>query len=133
MLAIGWPPTARPSRPVPRPPSCWTSRRRVAFCCLGYALASPSATSTPSSLSSVIVLPLYFISGIFVPISELPSWLLHQHVFPVHPLAAALLAAYNPYTTASGLRWGDLAILATWGVAGLVVAIRRFSWLPRGG
>ncbi len=32
-----------------------------------------------------------------------------------------------------GLRWGDLAVLATWGVAGFIVAMRRFSWLPRGG
>ena len=55
------------------------------------------------------------------------------YVFPVHPLAAALLAAYNPHTTGSGLNWGYLAILAAWGAAGLIIAIRRFSWLPRGG
>ena len=45
----------------------------------------------------------------------------------------ALLEAYNPYTTGSGLNWGYLAILAAWGVAGLIMAVRRFSWLPRGG
>jgi ABC-2 type transport system permease protein len=54
-------------------------------------------------------------------------------VFPVHPLAASLLEAYNPRTAGSGLTWGYLAILAAWGVAGLVIAVRRFSWLPRGG
>jgi hypothetical protein len=51
--------------------------------------------------------------------------------FPVHALADALLAAYNPHTTGSGLRWGDLAVLAAWGAAGLIIAVRRFSWLPR--
>jgi ABC-2 type transport system ATP-binding protein len=54
-------------------------------------------------------------------------------VFPVERLAAALLAAYNPYTTGSGMRWGDLAVVAAWGAAGLIIAIRRFRWLPRGG
>ena len=53
-------------------------------------------------------------------------------IFPVHALADALLAAYNPHTT-GGLRWGDLAILAAWGLAGLIIAVRRFSWLPRAG
>ena len=80
------------------------------------------------------VLPLAFISGIFIPTSALPAWLAYiSYVFPVHPLAAALLEAYNPYTAGSGLNWGYLAILAAWGAAGLIIAVRRFSWLPRGG
>jgi ABC-2 type transport system permease protein len=80
------------------------------------------------------VLPLSFISGIFIATSELPGWLAGiGQVFPVEHLAAALLAAYNPYTTGSGMRWGDLAVVAAWGAAGLIIAVRRFSWLPRGG
>lgn len=44
---------------------------------------------------------------------KLPAWLADSgKVFPVEPLVAALLAAYNPHTTGSGLRWGDLAVLA---------------------
>jgi hypothetical protein len=31
------------------------------------------------------------------------------------------------------LRRGDLAILTAWGAAGLIIAVRRFKWLPRGG
>jgi len=81
-----------------------------------------------------LVLPLCFISGVFVATSVLPHWLADiGKVFPVEPLAAALLAAYNPHTTGSGLRWGDLAVLAAWGVAGLIIAVRRFHWLPSGG
>ena len=106
----------------------------VVFCCLGFAAASLIRNvDAVQPVIWVTVLPLAFISGIFIPMSELPSWLAYiSYVFPVHPLAAALLAAYNPYTTGSGLNWGYLAILAAWGVAGLVIAIRRFSWLPRG-
>ena len=81
-----------------------------------------------------IVLPLCFLSGVFIPITELPHWLIDAaKIFPVHALADALLAAYNPHTTGSGLRWGDLAVLAAWGTAGLIIAVRRFRWLPRAG
>jgi ABC-2 type transport system permease protein len=107
----------------------------IVFCCLGFALACLIRTvdaAQPVVLATV--LPLCFISGVFIPISELPAWLARiGYVFPVHPLAAALLAAYNPHTTGSGLNWGYLAILTAWGAAGLIIAVRRFSWLPRDG
>jgi len=105
------------------------------FCCLGFAAAT--LIRNVDAVQPVIwatVLPLCFISGIFIPISVLPAWLARiGYVFPIHPLVAALLQAYNPHTTGSGLNWGYLAILAAWGVAGLIIAVRRFSWLPRGG
>lgn len=53
-------------------------------------------------------------------------------VFPIYPFAAALVAAYNPHTRGSALSWSDLGLLAPSGVVGLIVAIRRFSWLPTG-
>jgi ABC-2 type transport system permease protein len=107
----------------------------VVFCCLGFAAAS--LIGSVDAVQPVVwatILPLSFISGIFIPVSQLPAWLAYiGYVFPVHPLAAALLQAYNPYTAGSGLNWGYLAILAAWGAAGLIIAVRRFSWLPRGG
>jgi len=106
----------------------------VVFCCLGFAVAPLIGNvdaAVPVTLA--IVLPLSFISGIFIPAGELPGWLVNiGAVFPVRPLATALLAAYNPHTTGPGLRWGDLAILAAWGAAGLTFATLRFSWVPRG-
>jgi len=107
----------------------------VVFCCLGFAASSLiSNVDAAQPFVLATVLPLSFISGIFIASSELPGWLAGiGYVFPVHPLAAALLASYNPHTTGTGLNWGYLAILAAWGAAGLVIAVRRFSWLPRGG
>jgi ABC-2 type transport system permease protein len=107
----------------------------VVFCCLGFAAASMiknSGAAQPVVLA--VILPLCFISGVFIPILELPHWLIDvAKVFPVHALADALLGAYNPHTKGSGLSWSDIGVLAIWGAAALVVAIRRFSWLPRGG
>ena len=107
----------------------------VVFSCLGFAVASLiSNIDAAQPVTLAIVLPLCFLSGVFIPILELPHWLIDVgKIFPVHALADALLAAYNPHTTGSGLRWEDLAVLAAWGTAGLIVAIRRFSWLPRAG
>ncbi len=105
----------------------------LVFGCLGFAVTSlvkNSDAAQPAVLATV--LPLCFISGVFIPILELPRWLIDiGKVFPVHALADALLAAYNPHTVGSGLNWGDLAVLAAWGIAALVVTTRRFSWLPQ--
>jgi ABC-2 type transport system permease protein len=106
----------------------------VVFCGLGFAVASLiGSVDAAQPVVLATLLPLSFISGVFIAASELPAWLADiGKVFPVQPLAAALLAAYNPHTTGSGLRWGDLAVLAAWGAAGLIFASLRFRWLPRG-
>jgi ABC-2 type transport system permease protein len=107
----------------------------VSFCCLGYALASFIHNQDAAQpITQALVLPLYFISGVFVAISVLPHWLVDvASVFPVRHLAAALLVAYNPHTRGSGFAGVDLLIVAAWGVGGLIIALRRFSWLPIGG
>jgi ABC-2 type transport system permease protein len=106
----------------------------LAFCCLGFAVASlVHDQDAAQPVTQGVMLPLYFISGVFVAISALPSWLVSvADVFPVRHLAAALLTAYNPHTHGAGFAWTDLAIVAAWGVAGLIVALRRFSWAPLG-
>ncbi len=106
----------------------------LSFCCLGYALASIIRDQDSAQpVTQAVMLPLYFISGVFVAASNLPRWLVDvASVFPVRHLAAALLAAYNPHTSGSGIAGIDLLIVAAWGVGGLVVALRRFSWLPLG-
>jgi ABC-2 type transport system permease protein len=106
----------------------------VSFCCLGFALSSVIHDEDAAQpITQAVMLPLYFISGVFVPISTLPKWLVDvASVFPVRHLAAALLTAYNPHTTGSGFAGVDLLIVAAWGAAGLFLAVRRFSWLPVG-
>lgn len=104
----------------------------LAFCCLGFALASVvHSRDAATPVIMFITLPLYFISGVFIASAALPHWLLHvAAVFPVRHLATALLAVYDPRVGGSGFRWGDLAVIAGWGVFGLIVAVRRFSWFP---
>ncbi len=61
----------------------------VSFSSLGVLLAAPPASS-PSNimlLSNLVRLPLLFISGIFLPISEMPAWA--RWIAPVSPLSYA--------------------------------------------
>jgi ABC-2 type transport system permease protein len=104
----------------------------LAFTCLGYALASVIHDEDAAQpVTQAVMLPLYFISGVFVAASVLPVWLVNiAALFPVRHLAAALLVAYNPHTRGAGLAGTDLLIIAAWGLAGLLIAVRRFSWLP---
>ena len=104
----------------------------VSFCCLGFGVASIIRDQDAAQpVTQGIMLPLYFISGVFVAESVLPHWLADvAEVFPVRHLAAALLTAYNPHTRGSGVAGTDLLVLAAWGVAGLVIALRRFTWQP---
>jgi ABC-2 type transport system permease protein len=83
-------------------------------------------------MTNAVVLPLYFISGVFVPVSQLPAGLRQiADVLPAKPFVDALTVAFDPRTTGAGIAGGDLAILAAWGVVGLLLAVRFFAWTPR--
>ena len=61
-------------------------------------------------MSNAIVLPLYFISGIFIPADQTPAWMdTLAGVFPVKPLFEALLRTLDPNTVGAGFAWGQLA------------------------
>ena len=103
------------------------------FCCLGFALtaAIPSEDAAPA-ISNATVLPLYFISGIFIPDSEIPEGVLRvADVFPIRHFFEAFFTAWDPNTTGSGVELGDLAVVLAWGLAGLLVALIAFRWEPR--
>jgi len=104
------------------------------FCCLGYALTSFIRTEDAAlPAAQALLLPLYFISGVFVAVTVLPHWLADAgEIFPVRHLADALLVAYNPHTAGLGFAGRDLLIVAAWGAAGLLIAVRKFTWLPHG-
>ncbi|MGD0834799.1 MAG: ABC transporter permease [Candidatus Dormibacteria bacterium] len=102
------------------------------FCVLGYALGSVIGNADAAQpMVQAITLPLYFISGVFVPDISLPRWLQDvASVFPVQHLADGLHNAFNPSVQGTGIVWADLGVLALWASVGLLVALRRFSWVP---
>ena len=78
------------------------------------------------------MLPLYFLSGVFIPESEIPDGVLKfADFFPIRHFFEAFFASYDPVASGSGFEWGHLAIVAAWGVLGLAIAVRTFRWTPR--
>lgn len=105
----------------------------ASFCCMAFAAACFIRNEDSAQpLIQAITLPLYFISGIFVPTDQLSKTLQNiADVFPIAHLNKALFKAFDPATTGSGIAGTDLLILLAWGVAGLLIALWRFSWSPR--
>jgi ABC-2 type transport system permease protein len=104
------------------------------FCCLAFALSSfIRDEDSAQPIVQATMLPLYFISGVFIPKNQISSTLRDiASVFPVSHLNNGLFKAFDPSTTGAGFAGHDLLILAAWGVGGLIVALWRFSWSPRG-
>lgn len=105
----------------------------AAFCALGMAVTTvvPNSDAAPAVVNATI-LPLLFVSDVFIPLQDPPAWLdILGKIFPVRRFSDAMQFAFFPPAGSSGLRMADLAVVAAWGAAGLLVAVRRFSWEPR--
>jgi ABC-2 type transport system permease protein len=106
----------------------------ASFCCLGIALtAAIPSQDAAAPIVNALLLPLYFLSGVFIPDDELPSGVIDfANHFPIRPFFQAFFDAYVP-SGGSTIAWDHLLVVAIWGVAGLLLAIRFFRWTPRGG
>ena len=104
------------------------------LCALGVAMTAFTTTEdTASSIGPFTMVMLSFISGIFIPIDQLPSWLQEiGRIFPLYHLTQGLQLAIAGAGGGLGLNGSDVASLAIWGVAGVVIASRRFKWEPQG-
>jgi len=106
----------------------------ASFCCLGIALtAAIPSQDAAAAIVNALLLPLYFLSGVFIPEDQLPDGVISfADLFPVRHFFDAFMDAYVP-AGGSAVSWDNLAIVALWGVAGLLLAIRYFRWTPRSG
>jgi ABC-2 type transport system permease protein len=103
------------------------------FSCLGFALAAviPTEEAAPA-VTNATVLPLYFLSGVFIPQDELPSGVINfADAFPIRHFFEAMFTAWDPNTTGSGFELGHLGVVLAWGLFGLLIAVRFFRWEPR--
>ena len=104
----------------------------AAFCALGLAITAviPNADASLAIVNATI-LPLLFLSGIFIPFGNgTPGWIEWiARIFPVKHFADGMQAGYlgTPFS------WTDVLVVAAWGLAGMLLAIRFFSWEPRTG
>jgi ABC-2 type transport system permease protein len=103
----------------------------AAFCGLAYSLSTfVDSADSAQPMIQLIMFPLFFISGVWVPTSQLPDWLnAIASVFPVEHVADLVHRAYVGVVPAGPVLL-DVAILAAWALAGAALASRRFQWYP---
>lgn len=103
----------------------------AAFSALGLAITSvvPNADAAPA-IVNFSILPLLFISGVFIDTRDAPEWLRKvADLFPVAHFNEAMMSTFSPELFSWEL--SDLVVVASWGIAGLLLAVRFFSWEPR--
>ena len=117
----------------------------LSFAALALAItaAVPNADAAPAVINATIF-PLLFLSGIFIPLgTNAPEWIKAVgRIFPVKHFADAMRYSFlgnGTIRTPVGVihpfqelfRWSDVIAVAAWGLVGLVLAVRFFSWEPR--
>jgi ABC transporter DrrB family efflux protein len=99
------------------------------FMAFGFALSGFAETSEGyAAISNLVFFPLMLLSGVYFTLDAAPAWLQHAvAVMPLAPFLRALRAVFNDGGSLAGHGLG-LAIVATWGFAAFLLAVRRFRW-----
>jgi ABC-2 type transport system permease protein len=103
------------------------------FASLGIAVTpiAPNADAAPA-VTNATILPLLFISDVFIPLENAPKWLgTFSGIFPVKHFSHALVQAYDPFRAGSGFVGSDLIVMGAWCAAGVVLSVLFFKWEPR--
>jgi len=106
---------------------------------LGIALSQlPSSGKSATAVVIPITLVLQFISGVYLPFSQLPDWLQNvANFFPLKWMAQGMRSVFLPETFEAaepGGVWnlvGVVLALSAWLVAGLVVCRLVFRWIRK--
>lgn len=104
----------------------------ICFATLGVALTGVAKTAAAApAIANATILPMGFISDVFIPLDDPPSWLTWAgNVLPLKPFAVTFTDAMSPFTATPGFQWGRIAILLAWTAVGGLVAWKTFRWEP---
>ena len=101
------------------------------FCALSLAVCRIcTTTESATAIGPFSTVILAFLSGVFIPVAIMPSWLLDiGKVFPLEHLAQGLRTAFL-VRGSTGITAFNVGVLAAWGIAGLCIAVATFGWEP---
>lgn len=103
-----------------------------AFAAMGMAVAAivPTASSA-AAVANATLLPIAFFSNVFIVTDDAPAWVeAVGDFFPLKPFVENIQDAFNPFIDAPAFDPLRTAYVALWGVVGLVVAWKKFTWEP---
>ena len=108
----------------------------AAFCCLGIALtAAIPSQDAAAPIVNALLLPLYFLSGVFIP-EDRAARRRHRlrRPLPGPPLLRGLLRRLHPGGAAAPASTGTTSRSSRSGASpASLLAIRFFRWTPRAG
>jgi ABC-2 type transport system permease protein len=127
---------------LPTSPEKWWTLAWVfvlgTIACSLLGIGASSMAKSATNAKPVITLPfivLQFISGVYVPFSDVPPWLQHiADLFPLKWMSQGLRSVFLPSQASAlepGGSWqhGETAlVLAIWIAGGLVLCLRTFRW-----
>jgi len=102
------------------------------FAAWGLAVASMvSSASSAAAVANATILPLAFISNVFIVSDDMPGWMeTIGDFFPLKPFVEAFQDAFNPTVAAPAFDWSAIAYIALWGSVGALFAVKFFRWEP---
>ncbi len=117
----------------------------LCFAALGMMITAVFRSSeTVQAASSATIMPLAFVSDIFVrPSTETSQWIpLIGNLFPLRHFSIAFQHAFDYAYEGNGFGWPDadgvvysilphVAVMAMWGIGAAILAARLFQWEPR--
>jgi len=101
----------------------------LSFLGIGYAIAAVSRNvETAAAYGNALTFPMLFLSGVFIPVSSMPSWL--QPLAAILPLRYLVDALRQPMMYGNGISaiWVPMLVLTAIFVACFAFAIRFFRW-----
>lgn len=97
------------------------------FCAIGMFVGTMIKGQGAPGVLNLIYLPMSFLSGLWIPLSMLPSVL--QHIAPVWPSAHLHLLALRSLGLGQGALWQNVLVLAGFGFVFFMLATRRLRRL----
>lgn len=101
------------------------------FAMIGLALTViiPSEDAAPA-VTNAVMLPLYFISDVFIA-GDTPDVIQFiANLFPVRHLSHALQESFDPSFEGTPMPWNHWLVIAAWGGFAAFMALTRFRWTP---
>ncbi|GGK85572.1 transport permease protein [Streptomyces flaveus] len=98
----------------------------AAFSGLGLLMAGTLKAEATLAAANLVFLLLLVGGGVVVPLDKFPDTA--QSLLGLLPISALSDGLRDVLQHGAGMPWGDLGILAAWGVVGLTAAARFFRW-----
>jgi ABC-2 type transport system permease protein len=104
----------------------------LAFTGLGVGISTlvPNADAAGPVVSLTFFI-LVALSGLYFPLRPGSGLATFSDYFPIRHLITGLVDAFTGVPGSSP--WNDVLVMAVWGLAGVFVGVRRWSWSPRRG